>query len=473
MNIKNASFINSKTLNILFLFFPATFLAGNATLNIHILLIAIAGIIVFKKKMFSFKNEKLSALILIFFILILFSTLIDISKDPNNDHFFKSISYFRYFFLFLVSSYLVRSGKFKIKYFLVSCLVCLLFLSLDIIYQFLNGSDIFGFVGYDRIKNQFIQGAASHSGKDIYHLAGFLKNEYIAGGYIQRFFIFALILIPVIGKKLDKQKFLISTILPIIFFSGILFSGNRMPLVMFCLSILLVMILIKELRLSLAIASLFCVLIFTISIKRNDNLRENYKSFHKNSFSVVKEIKKHAFEKYLELKKSKKDEDEYNTIYPMFYQKYKRDKKLQSRYELLPIGSGHVVIYLTAIDIWTDNPIIGHGIKSFRIKCLTKLHLPNRICSNHPHNYYLELLNDTGLLGTLLLLCAVFYLITNKFFNFKYYEKNEKLLFICLLIIVIAELFPLRSSGSFFSTANSSFIFLILGMLNGLKKIKE
>jgi len=131
------------------------------------------------------------------------------------------------------------------------------------------------------------------------------------------------------------------------------------------------------------------------------------------------------------------------------------------------------VIYLTAIDVWIDNPIIGNGIKSFRIKCLTKLHLPNRVCTSHPHNYYLELLNDTGLLGTLLLVCAIFYLITNKFFNFKNYEKNEKLLFICLLIIIITEFFPLRSSGSFFSTTDSSFIFLILGMLNGLKKIKE
>ena len=132
-----------------------------------------------------------------------------------------------------------------------------------------------------------------------------------------------------------------------------------------------------------------------------------------------------------------------------------------------------MIIYLTAIDVWLDNPIIGNGIKSFRTKCLTKLHLPNRVFESHPHNYYLELLNDTGLLGTLLLVCAGFYLITNKFFNFKYYEKNEKLLFICLLIIIMAEFFPLRSSGSFFSTTNSSFIFLILGMLNGLKKIKE
>ena len=196
----------------------------------------------------------------------------------------------------------------------------------------------------------------------------------------------------------------------------------------------------------------------------NDNLRTTYTSFYNNSSTMMAKMKKHVLKKYPELEK----EDGYR-----FYQKYKRSKKLQSKYELLSFASGHAVIYLTAIDVWIDNPIIGNGIKSFRIKCLTKLHLPNRVCSSHPHNYYLELLNDTGLLGTLLLVCVIFYLITNKFFNFKYYEKNEKLLFICLLIIVIAELFPLRSSGSFFSTTNSSFIFLILGMLNGLKKIKE
>ena len=410
----------------------------------------------------------MSAVILIFFILILFSTLIDISKDPKNDHFFKSISYFRYFFLFLISSYLVGSGKFKIKYFLVSCLVCLLFLSLDIIYQFLNGSDIFGFVGYE--------GAAPHSGKDRYHLAGFLKNEYVAGGYIQKFFIFALILIPVIWKKLDKQKFLISTVLPIIFFSGILFSGNRMPLVMFCVSILLMMILIKELRLSLAIASLFCVLIFTMTIKMNDNLRINYASFYYSSSTMMANMKKYISKKYPKLEKGKKKKciEKSNDPYcEYFVSKYIKSKKLRSKYEMTPFGSGHWVIYLTATDVWIDNPIIGNGIKSFRIKCLTKLHLPNRVCSTHPHNYYLELLNDTGLLGTLILICAVFYLITNKFFNFKYYEKNEKFLFICLLIIIIVEFFPLRSSGSFFSTINSSFIFLILGILNGLKKIKK
>jgi hypothetical protein len=230
-------------------------------------------------------------------------------------------------------------------------------------------------------------------------------------------------------------------------------------------------ILIKELRLSFTIASLFCVLIFTISIKTKDNLRDNYESFFANAHTIIFKTAKHVSKKYPELEEERKKKE--FLFRNKYLTEYMKSKKPEWESDLIEFGSGHFAVYLTAINVWIDNPIIGNGIKSFRIKCLTKLHLPNRACSTHPHNYYLELLNDTGLLGALLFVCAIFYLITNKFFNFKDYEKNEKLLFISLLIIIIAEFFPLKSSGSFFSTINSSFTFLILGMLNGLKKIKE
>ena len=98
--------------------------------------------------------------------------------------------------------------------------------------------------------------------------------------------------------------------------------------------------------------------------------------------------------------------------------------------------------------------------------------MPNRICQSHPHNYYLELLNDTGLLGTLIFLFCLFFILKNKYRGFKKYKKIEKLLIICLFTVIFTELFPLRSTGSFFSTQSSAYIFLVLGILNGIKKIK-
>ena len=64
--------------------------------------------------------------------------------------------------------------------------------------------------------------------------------------------------------------------------------------------------------------------------------------------------------------------------------------------------------------IWKEQPLIGFGLKSFRIKCWEvgpknrHLQPQSKIsifsCSNHPHNYYFELLSETGIVGAILML---------------------------------------------------------------------
>ncbi len=452
---KRFSEINIKFINILFASLPISFLVGNGITNIIIFLIALVGFLTFSNRLFLEKNKAVFYLILFFFGSIFLSTLIDSWGENEKKHIFKSVTYFRYFFLFLVTSYLVKIEKFNFKYFLISTFLCTLILSLDIAFQFINGSDILGFKAYEKSK---------------YHLAGFLQNEYIAGSYIQRFFVFGLILFPFFSKKLEKQRFTISLILTIIFFFGILYSGNRMPLIMFFISIFLIIIFIKNLRLPLIVGSFLCALIFYYSIKNNEDLKVYYESFYSNIDLIIDKGKEYAFKKYPELEnepKVKSLEDKNKFIH-----EFTNDEKLRQKYEMISFGSGHTVIYLTAIDLWTDSPMLGSGIKSFRTKCLGKLHLPNRICQSHPHNYYLELLNDTGLLGTLIFLFCLFFILKNKYRGFKKYKKIEKLLIICLFTVIFTELFPLRSTGSFFSTQSSAYIFLVLGILNGIKKIK-
>ena len=93
-------------------------------------------------------------------------------------------------------------------------------------------------------------------------------------------------------------------------------------------------------------------------------------------------------------------------------------------YKNYPFFTGHLPIYITSIDLFLDKPFIGGGIKSFRNQCSKKIHLPNRVCENHPHNYVLEILNDTGLLGFLLIHYLVIFLLFN---NYKDYKISEKL----------------------------------------------
>ena len=54
----------------------------------------------------------------------------------------------------------------------------------------------------------------------------------------------------------------------------------------------------------------------------------------------------------------------------------------------------------------------------------------------------------------------------NKFFD----EKN--LILIAALVSLTLELFPIRSSGSFFSTQNATYITIILSIIISYKKSK-
>ena len=466
---KKISDFKFRSLNILFFLFPISFLVGNAMINSIVLLVCVFGIFTFSKKFYLIKKDKIVILFFSFFLVLFFSTLLEIWRDPKipesltgglekdkNDSLIKSITYFRYFFLFLITALFLKSGKFNFKLFLISSLICTVFLSLDIIYQFMNGSDIFGFVGYE---------------KSNYHLAGFLRNEYIAGSYIQKFFLFSLIFSPFIFKKWEKYKFFALIFLSIIFFLGILYSGNRMPLILFISMIFIMMILIKDFRIPLSVGFVFCLIIFYLSFNNFEKLRTPYQSFYDNTSSMWKNMQKYSFKNYPELENQKETK----------FKHYFADQDYQitsggaktSKYEIMNFGSGHAVLYMTAIDLWKDSPIIGSGIKSFRINCFTKLYKPNRSCEGHPHNYYLELLNDTGLMGTIVFLISIFLIFKNNLMNFKKYKKEEKLLFICFFIIIFAEFFPIKSSGSFFSTSSSAYIFFLLGMFKGLEKIKN
>ena len=51
--------------------------------------------------------------------------------------------------------------------------------------------------------------------------------------------------------------------------------------------------------------------------------------------------------------------------------------------------------------------------------------------------------------------------------------NNYDLIFYAIMISLIIEFFHFRSSGGFFSTNNSAFIFLLLGIFLNYSKIKK
>jgi hypothetical protein len=78
--------------------------------------------------------------------------------------------------------------------------------------------------------------------------------------------------------------------------------------------------------------------------------------------------------------------------------------------------------------------------------------------NNHPHNTYLQLLSETGLLGLLFIIMLWLFSIFKLFTNLEFYYK-------CLILGLIINLFPFMFSGNFFNGWLSILYFYPLGFL--------
>ena len=88
-------------------------------------------------------------------------------------------------------------------------------------------------------------------------------------------------------------------------------------------------------------------------------------------------------------------------------------------------------------------------------------------CTTHPHNFYLQLLSETGLIGFLFLFslfCYLSYLLC-KHFIFSIFKK--RIIFtnsqICLLAGFVMTLLPIIPNGNFFNNWLSMIMFLPVG----------
>ena len=95
-----------------------------------------------KKKNFSFFKNIYFYFFLIFWLYLLFNSILN---NFNTDSFKVSFFYFRYgIFVIAIVSFLNFDDKF-IKYFFYCIFVCFIALILDGFYQYINGENIFGY----------------------------------------------------------------------------------------------------------------------------------------------------------------------------------------------------------------------------------------------------------------------------------------------------------------------------------------
>ena len=95
-------------------------------------------------------------------------------------------------------------------------------------------------------------------------------------------------------------------------------------------------------------------------------------------------------------------------------------------------------------------------------------------CNTHPHNYYLHIASELGLFG-LFLFISILSLILFKSLKILIYQKANtvKMILTPFLINLLVEIFPLKTTGSFFTSSNATFLFIIIAIIVGLFQIKE
>tara|TARA_B100001063_G_scaffold247272_1_gene291980 strand:- start:7409 stop:8677 length:1269 start_codon:yes stop_codon:yes gene_type:complete len=364
-----------------------------------------------------FKNK----FVLIFFIWCFYLIFSSIYSKNVLLSLESSLFYFRFGLFVIVFYYLSKEFENFLQNFCLSFFIIISFLLVDSLLQYSIGKNIFGYV-YNGVK-----------------LSSFFNDEEILGSFLSRTY-----LIPIIGYLIFKKRFKYENELLLIYlllvFFVIFISGERTAFFIFFLNI--------------------TILIFSYMNILKKNIKYILIAFILVSSTL-----------YLEQKQFKR-------VFIDTYYEFNLKIRNSSLESFNIFSSIHTLHYITAYKMFKDKPLVGHGPKMFRELCKSKKYETgyyinknnkkvwlNTNCTTHPHNIYLQLLAETGIIGFILIFA--FFLICSSIIFKKISHINYNINDISYLsfVMIFCNLWPFMPSGNFFNNWINIIYFIQISIL--------
>ena len=348
---------------------------------------------VYKNKAFNYFIQKP---LIIFFIFCAYCILVSIfvAKDILLS-FESSLFYFRIGIFACLIWFLIEKNKKILSYFYYALVICFTILVVDGYLQFFSGSNIINLpASGDRISS-------------------FFGKELIMGSYLSRLFplLFALFLLK---KKNGKFEVYYIGVLFITIDVLIYISGERTAFFFLNLSTLFIIFLIKKYQ-------KFRLFTFICSLVLIAGLTFTYDKFFNR----------------------------------MIFDSAERIGLLEKSQKKNIFTEAHDSLIRTAYNMFLDKPIFGHGPKMFRVICKDEKYATGITpCMTHPHNFYIQLLAETGIIGFIFLFSAFAYVLYCAYRQLKSIVLRQKRYLtdyqVCLLAGILVTVWPLSPNGNFF-----------------------